>query len=219
MEAPGSQPIPMQARSSDNDEPRSVAGFGGEAAAEGWANSQDPCIDAEPQGPREDPGTRTSVATSTGAALSNFFQRCLEEPPTLPSLAPEHWGESSGLALLDVGNLARPSASQAQMQPGVAIAISGLTTLPVPVAAPAFCEERKKGAALAFAVRRSRRAVLGEDQAEKCPICLCGLRKGQRVQILPCLHKMHGRCCAKYLGSQDVKLACPVCRFDLAQIL
>lgn len=61
----------------------------------------------------------------------------------------------------------------------------------------------------------SQTVVLEEDQVEKCPICFDCLSKGESAQILPCLHKLHQRCCMGYFRTLDVKPLCPVCRYDM----
>jgi len=75
-----------------------------------------------------------------------------------------------------------------------------------------------RGNALKWVLQRSRRTVLQEDQFEKCTICLDNMKKGQHVQILPCFHKLHVKCCAKYFKTRGVKPLCPVCRFDMGNV-
>jgi len=72
------------------------------------------------------------------------------------------------------------------------------------------------GTGLKVVRRMSRKIVLDVDQAEKCPVCLDCLSKGQHVITLPCNHQLHRRCCTQYFRTSGVKPVCPVCRFDMA---
>jgi len=91
---------------------------------------------------------------------------------------------------------------------GVVIGETRLAAQPSPNAAP--------GAGLKVVRRRGRKIVLEDDQAEKCPVCLDCLSKGQHVITLPCNHQLHRRCCTQYFRTSGVKPVCPVCRFDMA---
>jgi hypothetical protein len=71
--------------------------------------------------------------------------------------------------------------------------------------------------ALRVVQQQSRRQKLKSDQADACPICLETFEKSQYVQILPCFHRLHGRCCAKYFKTPGVRPMCPVCRFDMCE--
>jgi hypothetical protein len=48
--------------------------------------------------------------------------------------------------------------------------------------------------------------------AEKCSICLESMAIGQRVRVLPCLHRLHECCSGRYFRTAGIKPACPVCR-------
>lgn len=174
----------------------------------------------------EDIAMRTATGTLNNSFLSSFLQQCVDEENTDTS---QHWEDASGLAITDVRNLARSSSGimeipppptpdfvnedyQHQLSP---FADSHEATLLVPMVATEKSVPESRGC-LALVLRRSRRVLLAETQAERCPICLEGLRKGQRAQTLPCFHQMHRRCCAKYFKSWGVKPQCPVCRFSLA---
>jgi hypothetical protein len=57
--------------------------------------------------------------------------------------------------------------------------------------------------------------TLKQSTDEVCPICLEGLLRLQKVQKLPCSHRMHVRCCKRFFRTPGVKPVCPCCRFDM----
>jgi|Transcript_71038 hypothetical protein len=71
--------------------------------------------------------------------------------------------------------------------------------------------------ALRYVQRCSRRTTLKRNQKEVCPICLEKLSKTEKVQTLPCSHKLHTSCCNAYFRTPGVKPMCPFCRFDMTE--
>jgi hypothetical protein len=71
--------------------------------------------------------------------------------------------------------------------------------------------------ALRYVRRCSRRITLRRNQNEVCPICLEKLSKTEKVQMLPCSHKLHTSCCNAYFRTPGVKPICPICRLDMTE--
>jgi hypothetical protein len=59
---------------------------------------------------REDGSARLHSGGRVGVCLNDFLGKCLKDPPNQEA---ESWGDSSGLAVNDMQNLARESSSQA----------------------------------------------------------------------------------------------------------
>lgn len=54
------------------------------------------------------------------------------------------------------------------------------------------------------------RGGVGALAISTCPVCLCDLRRGEEVRLLPgCQHVFHSRCADGWLSRQG---ACPCCR-------
>lgn len=72
----------------------------------------------------------------------------------------------------------------------------------------------RKRLPLAFALVKScsRVDVLTRDTLDTCTVCLENLQKGQWVRTMPCFHRLHDKCSAKYFRSRGILPLCPVCR-------
>ena len=55
-------------------------------------------------------------------------------------------------------------------------------------------------------------AEAGEDNTEKCTICLCEYEEGEDVRRLPCMHLFHVSCVDQWLTTAKF---CPLCRVDI----
>jgi len=51
-----------------------------------------------------------------------------------------------------------------------------------------------------------------EDQMKPCPICLDNIAPGDTLMTMPCLHKFHSKCLAKWLS---IRAVCPMCKYNL----
>lgn len=71
---------------------------------------------------------------------------------------------------------------------------------------------------LALILDCSDAETLKQTTDEVCPICLEGLKRLQKVQKLPCSHKLHVRCCKRFFRTVGVKPLCPCCRFDMTPL-
>merc|ERR1719198_1456605 len=52
----------------------------------------------------------------------------------------------------------------------------------------------------------------GAGQTETCTVCQESLQEGERVRILPCLHRYHQTCIDRWLQQSR---ACPVCKYPI----
>ena len=56
------------------------------------------------------------------------------------------------------------------------------------------------------------KGVVGSEELEPCPICMCDLKEGDKFCCLPCGHHYHEECINTWF---DRKNTCPNCRFPL----
>ncbi|UYV81556.1 RNF111 [Cordylochernes scorpioides] len=52
----------------------------------------------------------------------------------------------------------------------------------------------------------------GDQEEEKCTICLSEFEEGENVRRLPCMHLFHMGCVDQWLGTNK---RCPICRVDI----
>ncbi|RWS10864.1 E3 ubiquitin-protein ligase Arkadia-like protein [Dinothrombium tinctorium] len=57
-----------------------------------------------------------------------------------------------------------------------------------------------------------RTATDGDDNIEKCTICLCEFEDNEEVRRLPCMHLFHVECVDQWLTTNK---RCPICRVDI----
>jgi hypothetical protein len=174
--------------------------------------------------------------------MNNFLDRCLNEVHEEPSI---EWGESSGLPINSMQNLARTSETHAPTDERRIVFVmtrsdragdsasensQSVSRMSVPVAVDLLeqwisevveaqsdeTDAPKQPNALKVVQRRSHRTKLKETQSETCTICLENFRRAQLVRRLPCGHVLHDWCCRKYFKTAGVKPLCPVCRFDMS---
>lgn len=56
----------------------------------------------------------------------------------------------------------------------------------------------------------------GEDNVEKCTICLSEFEDNEEVRRLPCMHLFHVVCVDQWLTTNK---RCPICRVDIEEHL
>lgn len=57
----------------------------------------------------------------------------------------------------------------------------------------------------------AQRPFSGGSDGEECPVCLEGVKEGERVRMLPCCrHLFHSRCLDHWFD--EYKRSCPLCR-------
>ncbi|RWS29838.1 E3 ubiquitin-protein ligase Arkadia-like protein [Leptotrombidium deliense] len=61
-----------------------------------------------------------------------------------------------------------------------------------------------------------RTATDGDDNIEKCTICLCEFEDNEEVRRLPCMHLFHVECVDQWLTTNK---RCPICRVDIEEHL
>lgn len=171
--------------------------------------------------------------------LSGFEETCRDEQV---AALPASWGGKSGLSILDEEALFGSPAAQ-QTQPGLEVGVfradlvaSLVLTMAlgepytlIPPASerpwvefelstiswPGFPAEVSHHRAFQVMKQSCCLHALERDIKDKCPVCLENLAHGQLAWILPCVHFIHYGCGLRFFGQRKVKLACPMCRYDI----
>jgi len=63
-------------------------------------------------------------------------------------------------------------------------------------------------------MNRNRDRNGGDENENKCTICLCEYQRGDNVTALPCIHKFHVDCINLWIRTSRT---CPICRTNIDQ--
>ena len=57
-----------------------------------------------------------------------------------------------------------------------------------------------------------KKGVSGNEEYNKCSVCMTEYNEGETVKTLPCFHKYHKECIEGWFKVQNF---CPICKFEL----